>query len=49
MAKVNYRQLKRRREEQQKKQQTEKQVRRGRVPTGENPDAVQERPGPGPS
>jgi hypothetical protein len=32
MAKVNYRQLKRRREETQKKEQLEKQARRGRVP-----------------
>jgi hypothetical protein len=43
MAKVNYRQLKRRREDAQKKEQAEKQVRRGRVP-----DAVPPAPGDAP-
>lgn len=33
MPKVNYRHMKKRREEAQKKEQSEKQARRGRVPT----------------
>jgi hypothetical protein len=49
MAKVNFRQLKQRREAQRKKQQLEKQARRGRVPTGADPNTDPERRGPGTS